>query len=54
MKLHMWGFTNFDTVKISENEEKLVDIEVWLGKDQTVGGYIKKDVFQIIHANVWY
>ena len=42
MKLHMWGFTNFDTVKISENKEKLVDIEVWLGKEQTVGGYIKK------------
>ena len=48
MKLHMWGFTNFDTVKISENKEKLVDIEVWLGKDQIVGGYIKKDVFKTV------
>tara|TARA_B100001029_G_scaffold173648_1_gene172773 strand:- start:419 stop:1285 length:867 start_codon:yes stop_codon:yes gene_type:complete len=48
LKLHMWGFTNFDTVKISENKEKLVDIEVWLGKDQIVGGYIKKDVFKTV------
>ncbi len=48
MKLHMWGFTNFDTIKISKNKEKLIDIEVWLGKEQTVGGYIKNDVFKTI------
>ena len=48
LKLHMWGFTNFDTIKISENREELVEIEVWLGKDETVGGYIKNDVFKTV------
>ncbi len=48
MKLHMWGFTNFDTIKISINKEKIIDFDVWLGKKETVGGYIKDDVYKTI------
>ena len=26
MKLHMWGFTNFDTIKISQNKESILNL----------------------------
>ena len=32
MKLHMWGFTNFDTLQISKQGEDLTEFDVWLGK----------------------
>ena len=28
MKLHMWGFSNFDTIKITENSESISEFEV--------------------------
>ena len=36
MKLHMWGFTNFDTIKISQNKESISEFDVWLGKQTKV------------------
>ena len=48
MKLHMWGFTNFDTVKISENNESIYEFDVWLGKQNKVDGYIKENIFKTI------
>ena len=48
MKLHMWGFTNFDTIKISENKESISEFDVWLGKQNKVDGYIKENVFKTI------
>ena len=32
MKLHMWGFTNFDTLQISKQGEDFSEFDVWLGK----------------------
>ena len=48
MKLHMWGFTNFDTIKISQNKESISEFDVWLGKQTKVNGYVKDDIYKTI------
>ena len=48
MKLHMWGFTNFDTIKISQNNESITEFDVWLGKKNKVSGYVKESVYKTI------
>ena len=48
MKLHMWGFTNFDTIKISSDNKKITDFDVWLGKKNKVDGYVKQDIYKTI------
>ncbi len=48
LKLHMWGFTNFDTIKISKNEESIAEFDVWLGKKNKVDGYVKENVYKTI------
>ena len=48
MKLHMWGFTNFDTIKISQNKESISEFDVWLGKQPKVNGYVKDDIYKTI------
>ena len=48
MKLHMWGFTNFDTIRISQNKESISEFDVWLGKQNKVSGYVKDDIFKTI------
>ena len=46
MKLHMWGFTNFDTLQISKKGEDFTEFDVWLGKKNTVNGYVKNDIYK--------
>ncbi len=46
MKLHMWGFTNFDTLQISKQGEGFTEFDVWLGKKNTVKGYVKNDIYK--------
>jgi len=46
MKLHMWGFTNFDTLQISKGNESIADFNVWLGKKNTVKGFVKDDIYK--------
>ena len=46
MKLHMWGFTNFDTLQISKQGEDFIQFDVWLGKKNTVKGYVKNDIYK--------
>ncbi len=46
MKLHMWGFTNFDTLQISKQGEDFTEFDVWLGKKNTVNGYVKNDIYK--------
>ena len=46
MKLHMWGFTNFDTLQISKQGEDFSEFDVWLGKKNTVKGYVKNDIYK--------
>ena len=47
-KLLTWGFTNFDLVEIAKTNKPINNIDVWLGKKDTVGAYLKKDVYKII------
>ena len=44
----MWGFTNFDTIKISQNKESISEFDVWLGKQTKVNGYVKDDIYKTI------
>ena len=48
MKLHMWGFTNFDTIEISQDKKSITEFDVWLGKKNKVAGYVKENVYKTI------
>ena len=48
MKLHMWGFTNFDTIKISDSKESISEFDVWLGKQSKVKGYVIDNIYKTI------
>ena len=48
-KLIKWGLTNFDLVKITQSDTPIEDVEVWLGKKNTVKTYVNKDVYKVIN-----
>ncbi len=47
-KLLNYGLSHFDTIKIAKKNEVIVEIDTWLGKESTVGGYIKTDIYKTI------
>ena len=47
-KLLTYGLTNFDLVEISKSDKSIANIDVWLGKDNSVDVYVKKDIYKII------
>jgi len=47
-KLLTWGLTNFDLVEIAKANIPIEDIDVWLGKKDTVKTYIKNDIYKSI------
>jgi len=47
-KLLTWGLTNFDLVEITKANTPIEDIDVWLGKKDTVKTYIKEDIYKTI------
>ncbi|WP_415287074.1 D-alanyl-D-alanine carboxypeptidase family protein [Candidatus Pelagibacter sp. Uisw_104] len=47
-KLLTWGLTNFDLVEITKANTPIDDIDVWLGKKDTVKTYIKNDIYKTI------
>ena len=47
-KLLTWGLTNFDLVEITKVNTPIEDIDVWLGKKDTVKTYIKNDIYKTI------
>ena len=47
-KLLTWGLTNFDLVEITKMNTPIDDIDVWLGKKDTVNTYIKNDIYKTI------
>ena len=47
-KLLTWGITNFDTVEIAKKGEKITDLDVWLGQNNTVGVYSDTDIYKSI------
>ena len=47
-KLLIYGLTNFDLVEISNKDEPLSSVDVWLGKQKTVKVYTKENIFKTI------
>ena len=47
-KLLTYGLTNFDLVEISKKDKPFDNIEVWLGKNDTVKVYTKENIYKII------
>ena len=47
-KLLNFGLTQFDTVKIAKKNEVIVQIDTWLGKQKTIGGYVDADIYKTI------
>ena len=47
-KLLTYGLTNFDLVEIIKSNETIENIDVWLGKEQTVNVHINQDVYKTI------
>ncbi|MDA7486368.1 D-alanyl-D-alanine carboxypeptidase, partial [Candidatus Pelagibacter ubique] len=47
-KLLTWGLTNFDLVEITKANTPIEDIDVWLGKKDTVKTYIKNNIYKTI------
>ena len=44
-KLLTWGLNNTETLEISKKGETNFDIKTWLGKNKTIKGYTKEDVY---------
>mgnify|MGYP000465628560 FL=1 len=47
-KLLTWGLTNFDLVEITKANTPIEDLDVWLGKKDTIKTYIKNDIYKTI------
>jgi D-alanyl-D-alanine carboxypeptidase (penicillin-binding protein 5/6) len=47
-KLLTWGLTNFDLIEIAKYNEPIDSAEVWLGKNEFVRAYVKKDIYKTI------
>ena len=47
-KLLIWGMTNFDLIKVAINNNKIADINVWLGTKKTVPVYVNEDIYKTI------
>ena len=48
LKLLIWGLTNFDTIKISNNNEFFSELDVWHGKKNKVKVNTKEDIYKTI------
>ncbi|MDC0397372.1 D-alanyl-D-alanine carboxypeptidase [Candidatus Pelagibacter sp.] len=47
-KLLTYGLTNYDLVKISNTNEPLHKVDVWLGKENSVDVYTNQDIYKTI------
>ena len=48
VKLHIWGLTNFDTIKIATKNENIDSLKVWLGKKEKVNVYVNENIYRTI------
>ena len=48
VKLLTYGLTHYDLVQIAKANESIEDIDVWLGKENTVEAYTNEDIFKTI------
>ena len=47
-KLLTWGLTNFDLIEIAKTDTPIENIDVWQGKKNTVGVYVKKNIYKTV------
>ena len=47
-KLLNYGLSKFDTIQITKKNEKIDELDVWLGKKDKVGVYINEDFYKTI------
>ena len=47
-KLLTWGLTSFDLIEIAKTDRPIGQVKVWLGKKDTVGAYVKSDIYKTI------
>ena len=47
-KLLTWGLTNFDLIEIAKKDKPVEQLDVWLGKKDTVAAYVKSDIYKTI------
>ena len=47
-KLLTWGLTNFDLIEIAKSNKAVENVDVWLGKKDTVDVYVKTDIYKTI------
>ena len=48
IKLLTWGLTRFDLIEIAKINTKIENVDVWLGKKDKVGVYVKHDIYKTI------
>ena len=48
VKLLTYGLTHYDLVQIAKANEPIDDIDVWLGKENSVEVYVKQNIFKTI------
>ena len=47
-KLITWGLTNFDLIEIAKSNNPIENLDVWLGKKDSVSVYVKSDIYKTI------
>ena len=47
-KLLTWGLTSFDLIQIAKSNSSIENVDVWLGNKNTVGAYVKEDIYRTI------
>ena len=47
-KLLTWGLTNFDLIEIAKSDTPIENVDVWLGKKDFVGAYVKTSIYKTI------
>ena len=47
-KLLTYGITNFDTIQIAKKNDKIANLDVWLGKKNKLNVHLKDDVYKTI------
>ena len=47
-KLLTWGLTSFDLIEIARSDRPIENVDVWLGKKDTVGAYVKSNIYKTI------
>ena len=47
-KLLTWGITNFSLIQIATKDKEIAELDVWLGKKDTVKAYVNEDIYKTI------